>query len=1585
MKDFERKLLSSICAMSMAISSAGSLVVTAAEDDNDFGRIEMSGIPNAGAIQKSVEEVKAEIAGLADVTFGNYNTLKTEVLSIVADVNALTDEEREALNVPMDDSMSDTYWKKINKAANIVEAGPVYEYFRDTLPSEPGYDYISNITADNYKENYGVIDEAGVLYDTLSAGAQRELGNTPYGQKWVKAVLDFERFWNADVSLAVTLLNKVVTDKTEITADNYGDCAADLNNAKVQYNALLEDQKPDVDDGIPKLDADGNPVEDEDGNIIYTVPPLGKSAEGVLADGQAALDDFKADSISTVSDMVAEDITLENCEAVKASAERARTEYDNLAAKVDGFGDAALSARITNLIEAAKYFINVKAIGVDSVDDLNSSNYMAKKSTIDAVAVMYDDLSDEQKAMSDEAHNYAENAAAIWSEFKAALIEAAKNAVDAIGTFDYDTWKDTNAWTQVGQRLTDANNAINAVDVSHRAEITDYINTYNDKKALYDEINENYAQATNVRNLINAIGTVGAIATDSITLSSEAAITAAENAYAALTSDQQGLIATEYANLQTARAEYDELKAQADAIRAKVDSFKAAVEAIDLGYLTALTNEEIETKVSDAEALYDAAKAMAEDETYGEKLKSLVSEELNIQKEALRNKADKLVDLRNKGEAVITNGDALFDKLNNLCTVIPTCAGITVDENTDRDDIQTLLNEALSYCPDDIDEVNNLLTAMSSAVNAYNISVDAIEAVAGNVPDAEPYRTYAKYADQYSVINAELEAINPSEVISKVDEWAENVAYLFENVEDSCIENLDNTIAQYDALYETMENFSEAETAYMNRQKPVALSNLYYINTRIFQYQKSADYIRLVDSIIENFDGIDEYRAQYGEDSYRNKLSAICTDVENSNAKFNDLEPAIQDINRVDEQYMESNNIKKQCEKRITAYDEFDKKVAELLAGITNEDGIIALPGNIVLSELLGTEFKNLWLKYASFDADVKDLVTKADELCEAELSLIENVITKLDSITNTELLKDAVAEANISVAAFTTNRSYYGENVKISEENINKLNDYNTAIEYYSDVEAIAAELTEDNWADYKADIESLAALYEETELAAENAQRVVDEAYAKLNKLRGKLVSYMIADLPVPSEIEEYTTIEELEAIRDMLEAVDDAYNQLAIEDKLDVEGYARYELGVEAYKTAMANYNKVQANAVDESIRAIGYYDENGSVTMKADNYQTYGESIDEAKEEYDALTDEQRAYVTEGRTLTAAIEDYNSWSEAAANAVEVIAMINNLPEEITDDNYADVRAAWEEANEAFRDLTAREAEFVSDELSTRLNDIDSRLSFVEGYMEVVNAIQEDLYDSEVYSNIVNNSAINIEYGVRIAEIESMFNNLERAQKLCVSNYVVLFEARNAYNANIEQTITAIQTAIDGFDLDNLTTGDQEAVDNTEYLINLLTESNQERIGADRLEKFEAVKAKMRELKTVDEVIALIDAIGDIEELNRDNYIEKCALIQEARNGYETLSVADKQEVTNYVVLVEWERAVAEFNADYSGDLNKDGVVDINDIYKMVQIALGKVTPSAEEFELANIVKEDNGADEVIDIFDVLAAIDKIDWGI
>jgi hypothetical protein len=326
-----------------------------------------------------------------------------------------------------------------------------------------------------------------------------------------------------------------------------------------------------------------------------------------------------------------------------------------------------------------------------------------------------------------------------------------------------------------------------------------------------------------------------------------------------------------------------------------------------------------------------------------------------------------------------------------------------------------------------------------------------------------------------------------------------------------------------------------------------------------------------------------------------------------------------------------------------------------------------------------------------------------------------------------------------------------------------------------------------------------------------------------------------------------------------------------------------------------------------------------------------------------------------------------------------------MINNLPEEITDDNYADVRAAWEEANEAFRDLTAREAEFVSDELSTRLNDIDSRLSFVEGYMEVVNAIQKDLYDSEVYSNIVNNSAINIEYGVRIAEIESMFNNLERAQKLCVSNYVVLFEARNAYNANIEQTITAIQTAIDGFDLDNLTTGDQEAVDNTEYLINLLTESNQERIGADRLEKFEAVKAKMRELKTVDEVIALIDAIGDIEELNRDNYIEKCALIQEARNGYETLSVADKQEVTNYVVLVEWERAVAEFNADYSGDLNKDGVVDINDIYKMVQIALGKVTPSAEEFELANIVKEDNGADEVIDIFDVLAAIDKIDWGI
>lgn len=132
---------------------------------------------------------------------------------------------------------------------------------------------------------------------------------------------------------------------------------------------------------------------------------------------------------------------------------------------------------------------------------------------------------------------------------------------------------------------------------------------------------------------------------------------------------------------------------------------------------------------------------------------------------------------------------------------------------------------------------------------------------------------------------------------------------------------------------------------------------------------------------------------------------------------------------------------------------------------------------------------------------------------------------------------------------------------------------------------------------------------------------------------------------------------------------------------------------------------------------------------------------------------------------------------------------------------------------------------------------------------------------------------------------------------------------------------------------------------------------------------------------ELKTPEEVIALIDAIGNVDELTEENFEEKKAAAEAAREGFETLSNADKSSVTNYSKLTVWEDMLANFNVDHSGDIDMNGEVNINDINMMVKMALKKYVPTEEEFERANIVKEDNGEEEVIDIFDVLAAIEKI----
>lgn len=176
-----------------------------------------------------------------------------------------------------------------------------------------------------------------------------------------------------------------------------------------------------------------------------------------------------------------------------------------------------------------------------------------------------------------------------------------------------------------------------------------------------------------------------------------------------------------------------------------------------------------------------------------------------------------------------------------------------------------------------------------------------------------------------------------------------------------------------------------------------------------------------------------------------------------------------------------------------------------------------------------------------------------------------------------------------------------------------------------------------------------------------------------------------------------------------------------------------------------------------------------------------------------------------------------------------------------------------------------------------------------------------------------------------------------------------------------------------------------------DNIQKMIDSLSDANKEKIGVneedteykDRLTRFAAAQKKYDALNTSAEVAEMIKALGNPEELTEANLESKKTAVKAAEDAYELLAETEKLNVENYSALKNWKEAIDNFFVDHSGDINGDGEVDIDDIYAMIQFVLGRKTPTDEQFERANIVKSTDGSAEEIDIFDVLAAIDLIEF--
>ena len=297
----------------------------------------------------------------------------------------------------------------------------------------------------------------------------------------------------------------------------------------------------------------------------------------------------------------------------------------------------------------------------------------------------------------------------------------------------------------------------------------------------------------------------------------------------------------------------------------------------------------------------------------------------------------------------------------------------------------------------------------------------------------------------------------------------------------------------------------------------------------------------------------------------------------------------------------------------------------------------------------------------------------------------------------------------------------------------------------------------------------------------------------------------------------------------------------------------------------------------NDVIEKIDAIG------EVTLESE------EAIAAARAAYEALTEAQKAEVTNYDKLTAA-EARLTDLKAAKAVDDLIDAIGEVTLE-SEEAIAAARAAYEALTEAqkaevksYDKLTAAEA---------RLADLKA----AKPVDDMIDAIGEVTLDSE--------SAIQA--------ARAAYDALTEEQKAEVKNYDVL-TAAEARLADLKAA-KAVDDMIDA--IGEVTLESEGAIDAARAAYEALTEAQQAEVKS--YDKLTAAEARLAVLKPAKPVEKLIDAIGEVT-------LGSESAIAAARTAYDNLTEAQQAEVKNYDKLTAAEAAYARLLAEQSKRLQE-----------------------------------------------------------
>jgi hypothetical protein len=353
--------------------------------------------------------------------------------------------------------------------------------------------------------------------------------------------------------------------------------------------------------------------------------------------------------------------------------------------------------------------------------------------------------------------------------------------------------------------------------------------------------------------------------------------------------------------------------------------------------------------------------------------------------------------------------------------------------------------------------------------------------------------------------------------------------------------------------------------------------------------------------------------------------------------------------------------------------------------------------------------------------------------------------------------------------------------------------------------------------------------------------------------------------------------------------IEEAEDAYFSLDEKLQKKVENKA-------ILADARASYDGLFADDVIQAIRQIG------EVTTKSET------SINAVFDAYESLTDDQKELVSNFDVLKHARDSYNQ-----LKANEVSELINSVGK-VSSISGRSIYSAFEKYN------------LLTDEQKTLVSNFD----FLENAKQTYNQLQAN----NVIEAINSIGVVTLQSKDRITIAQGRYDLLTPEQQKLVTNYDDIQFSRDEFSRLEVANVIDLIDAIGEVSLENTS-----LIEKAKASYDELTPSEQELVtNYTKLEKF------VKDLSTaeVNNVISMIDAISA-------GTIENEPQIIEARASYEKLDSGQRQEVTNFDLLVSFEQAILEItvseinrfianlNLNYLRASDEEEVLRLNEVYK------------------------------------------------